>query len=171
MGIVDPGWTISTWRACEPETTPEGWDVQPTHPELLEALADDFISSGYDLQHLHKTIAKSATYQLSSGFPPASGKPSMRKYFARKFIRRLSAEQVYDSIVKDDEPQEPDPDPSARRAGRLSRADAGAGRHPRDQIPRRSLQEGPAISSSSRSARPTANSTSRPAGARSFRRR
>ena len=98
VGIVDPLDDFDLAR-LRPETTPEGWGVQPTHPELLEALADDFISSGYDLQHLHRTIAKSATYQLSSGFP-GEWKAEYAKYFARKFVRRLSAEQVYDSIVK-----------------------------------------------------------------------
>jgi hypothetical protein len=51
------------------------------------------------LQHLFKTIAKSSTYQLSSSFP-GEWKASYAPYFARKFVRRLTAEQVYDSLVK-----------------------------------------------------------------------
>ena len=97
-GIVEPldGFDFSR---MDPDHLPEGWDLQPTHPALLDALAQDFIESGYDLQHLHKQIAKSAAYQLSAGFP-AEWKPDYARYFARKFMRRLTAEQVYDAIVK-----------------------------------------------------------------------
>ncbi len=98
VGIVDPVDDFDLLR-LNADNLPDGWGVQPTHPELLEALTDDFISSGYDLQHLFKVIAKSAAYQLSSSFP-GEWKVDYAKYFARKFVRRLSAEQVYDSIVK-----------------------------------------------------------------------
>ena len=98
VGIVEPLDGFDFDR-MDPNSLPEGWDLQPTHPELLEELARDFIDSGYDLQHLHKRIAKSATYQLSASFP-AEWKPEYARYFARKFIRRLTAEQVYDAIVK-----------------------------------------------------------------------
>ena len=77
----------------------KGWDLQPSHPELLEDLARDFIGSGFDLQHLQKRIVKSSAYQLSASFP-AEWKPAYARYFARKFLVRLSAEQVYDAIVK-----------------------------------------------------------------------
>ena len=98
VGIVDPVDEFDLAR-LNPADVPEGWDVQPSHPELLEALTDDFIRSGYDLQHLFKTIARSSSYQLSSSFP-GEWKASYAKYYARKFVRRLSAEQVYDSMVK-----------------------------------------------------------------------
>ncbi len=98
VGIVDPVDDFDLLR-LNADNLPEGWDVQPSHPELLEALTDDFISSGYDLQHLFRTIAKSAAYQLSSSFP-GEWRAEYAQYFARKFLRRLSAEQVYDSIVK-----------------------------------------------------------------------
>ena len=52
-GIVDP---VDDFRSTNP----------PTHPELLNALANDFRDSGYDLKHLIRTIAESRTYQLSS---------------------------------------------------------------------------------------------------------
>ncbi len=97
-GIVEPldGFDFSR---MDPDNLPANWELQPTHPELLDELADDFIASGYDLQHLHKQIVSSSAYQLSTGFP-AEWKPGYAQYFARKFMRRLSAEQVYDAIVK-----------------------------------------------------------------------
>ena len=38
----------------------------PTNPELLQALADSFVKSGYDLKALVRAITTSATYQLSA---------------------------------------------------------------------------------------------------------
>ncbi|MEZ5396472.1 MAG: DUF1553 domain-containing protein [Bryobacterales bacterium] len=98
VGIVDPVDEFDLAR-LDPNDLPEGWGVQPSHPELLEALTDDFIRSGYDLQHLFRTIARSSAYQLSSSFP-GEWKASYAPYYARKFVRRLTAEQVYDSMVK-----------------------------------------------------------------------
>ena len=97
-GIVEPvdGFDFSR---MDPDDLPDGWDLQPTHPELLEELARDFVESGYDLQHLHKRIVRSSAYQLSANFP-APWKPDYARYFSRKFMKRLSAEQVYDAIVK-----------------------------------------------------------------------
>jgi hypothetical protein len=98
VGIVDPVDEFDLSR-LDPKNVPEGWGVQPTHPELLEALADDFRKSGYDLKRLMKTITQSSTYQLSSRFP-GEWKPDYAKYFARRLVRRLPAEQVYDAMVK-----------------------------------------------------------------------
>ena len=46
-----------------------------------------------------RLIVESSTYQLSSGFR-GEWKDSYAQYFARKFARRLTAEQVYDAVVK-----------------------------------------------------------------------
>ena len=97
-GIVEPLDGFDFER-MNPGELADGWDTQPSHPELLEELARDFIDSGYDLQHLQKRIVKSSAYQLSASFP-AEWKPDYARYFARKFLTRLSAEQVYDAIVK-----------------------------------------------------------------------
>ncbi len=98
VGIVEPldGFDLSR---MDSGSLPEGWEVQPTHPELLEQLAQEFIDSGYDLQHLQKTIVKSSAYQLSADFP-GQWKPEYGDYFARKFIHRMSAEQIFDAVVK-----------------------------------------------------------------------
>jgi hypothetical protein len=45
-----------------------------------------------------RLIAKSNAYQLSSQFP-GEWKSGYAPYFARKFVRRLKAEEVYDSLV------------------------------------------------------------------------
>src|SRR5205085_6784772 len=41
--------------------------ARPTHPELLDWLAREFVASGWDHKKLLKTIAVSATYRQSSG--------------------------------------------------------------------------------------------------------
>lgn len=87
-GIVDPPFAFDL----------SATDTQPSHPELLEALAKDFTSHGFDLRHLIKLIVKSSTYQLSSRYE-GEWKPSHGRYFARHIARRLPAQQVWDAIV------------------------------------------------------------------------
>lgn len=43
-----------------------GQGESPDHPELLDALALDFVTSGWDVKHLVRTIVQSKTYQQSS---------------------------------------------------------------------------------------------------------
>jgi len=53
--------------------TPEDFGLQgeqPTHPELLDWLAVEFMESGWDIKHVLKTIAMSATYRQSSEVTP-----------------------------------------------------------------------------------------------------
>lgn len=71
-------------------------DTQPTHPALLEALADGFIANNYSLRDTLRTIALSSTYQLSSKYGGAHPDDS---YFARRSPRRLSAEVLFDAIA------------------------------------------------------------------------
>ncbi len=68
----------------------------PTNPELLDALAKDFIASGYGLKQLVRTITTSATYQLSA-IPNEFNGPD-RNYFSRFYPRRLTAEVLLDSV-------------------------------------------------------------------------
>lgn len=88
VGIVDPVFGFDLNRLTS----------QPTHPELLEALAKDFMEHGYDLQRLFKLITRSSAYQLSSKFP-GEWKGKYAEYYARKFVRRLKAEEIHDSLV------------------------------------------------------------------------
>ena len=102
-GIVDPVEDFDLDRQDPLKPPPAPWTVQPTHPELLEALAADFRTNGHDLQRLMKLITKSSAYQLSSRWPSAAPggewKEPYARYYARKLVRRLKAEEVYDSIV------------------------------------------------------------------------
>ncbi|HEY0372729.1 MAG TPA: DUF1553 domain-containing protein [Thermoanaerobaculia bacterium] len=70
-------------------------DTQPSHPELLEALADEFIAKNYSLRELLRTIALSRAYQLSSTY---EGPHPDESYFARRQPRRLSSEMLFDAV-------------------------------------------------------------------------
>jgi hypothetical protein len=71
----------------------------PSHPELLDALAGDFVRHGYDLKHLIRTIATSRAYDRSS--LPAASDPGTApaSTYARFAPRRLSAEVLLDAIA------------------------------------------------------------------------
>jgi hypothetical protein len=77
-------------------------DRPASHPELLDWLAYDFMQHGYDLKHTVELILTSRTYQLK--YDPALedhfdiGKPSAPRYFRSPSLRRLTAEELLDSI-------------------------------------------------------------------------
>jgi hypothetical protein len=99
IGMVEPADGFDLLRQDPTNPPPDEWTLQPTHPELLEALATEFEKSGYNLQHILKLIAKSSTYQLSSRFD-GEWKEEWTPLFARKFARRLKAEEAHDAITK-----------------------------------------------------------------------
>lgn len=68
----------------------------PTNPELLDALADSFVKSGYDLKGLLRLILNSRVYQLSSISTP--GNRLDTTFFTHYTIKRLSAEQLLDAM-------------------------------------------------------------------------
>lgn len=71
----------------------------PTHPELLDYLATDLVAGGWRLKRLHKQIMLSAAYQQSSrGNPAGLAKDPDNNLFWRYDARRLSAEELRDSI-------------------------------------------------------------------------
>jgi mono/diheme cytochrome c family protein len=73
----------------------------PTHPELLDALARDFISHGWDIKRLCKQIVLSATYRQSSTHrdPSWDSLDPDNRWLARGPRHRLSAEQVRDAAL------------------------------------------------------------------------
>ena len=68
----------------------------PSNPELLEALTQDFVKSGFDVKHLVRVITGSYAYGLSS-VPTATNRED-RQSFARFYPRRLKAEVLLDGI-------------------------------------------------------------------------
>jgi mono/diheme cytochrome c family protein len=71
----------------------------PTHPELLDWLASEFVAGGWKLKPLHKLILMSETYRAASaGDEAAAARDPLNDAFWRFDPRRLSAEELRDSI-------------------------------------------------------------------------
>ena len=74
--------------------------ARPTHPMLLDWLANQLIKGGWKLKSLHKTIMLSSTYRMSSqGQQAGLAKDPANKLFWRFNMRRLSAEELRDSVL------------------------------------------------------------------------
>ena len=72
-------------------------DTNPaTNPELLTALEDHFLSSGFDLKELIRAITNSRAYQLRA--VPSGGNVVDRQNYSRFYPRRLQAEVLLDAI-------------------------------------------------------------------------
>jgi len=72
----------------------------PTHPELLDWLAREFVAGGWRLKSLHKLIVTSATYRMSSeANVDALARDPDNDLFWRFDMRRLGAEEIRDSIL------------------------------------------------------------------------
>lgn len=72
----------------------------PTHPELLDWLAVEFIESGWDIKHLVKLIVLSDTYQRSSRVTEEmSQRDPLNRAYARQSRHRLEAEMVRDNAL------------------------------------------------------------------------
>jgi len=68
----------------------------PTNPELLAALEQHFIASGFDLKELVRAITRSHTYQLSA--TPNQDNLGDQQNYSRYYPRRLTAEVLLDAI-------------------------------------------------------------------------
>lgn len=99
LGIIEPVDSIDLLRLSA-ATLPGGSTLQPTHPALLESLADSFRSSNYSLRAILKTMTTSSAYQLSSRYTPGTWSEAWTPYFARHYVRRLSAEALLDAIFR-----------------------------------------------------------------------
>lgn len=84
--------------------TPSDFGLQgskPTHPELLDWLANDFMERGWSLKHLVRQIILSRTYQqASSNDSKMEEIDSENTYMWRANRKRLSIEELRDSILK-----------------------------------------------------------------------
>ena len=71
----------------------------PTHPELLDYLADEFVKGGWKLKPLHRLILLSAVYRQSSVNDASLKADPENRFYARFKIRRLDAETLRDSML------------------------------------------------------------------------
>jgi cytochrome c553 len=72
----------------------------PTHPELLDWLAVEFVESGWDVKALVRTLVTSATYRQSSrALPELLARDPANRLYARQDRFRLDAEMVRDNAL------------------------------------------------------------------------
>ncbi|MCA9146860.1 MAG: DUF1553 domain-containing protein, partial [Planctomycetales bacterium] len=72
----------------------------PSHPELLDWLAVEFMDSGWNVKHLIKTIVMSATYRQSSDISPEMNtRDPENRLLARGPRYRMSAEMIRDNAL------------------------------------------------------------------------
>ncbi len=70
----------------------------PSHPALLDSLADEFAASDFDLKHLIRCVCRSEAYQRTSKVMPGNEKPEAELLFARMTPKILTAEQLHDAL-------------------------------------------------------------------------
>jgi mono/diheme cytochrome c family protein len=74
--------------------------ARPSHPELLDWLASEFIRSGWSIKHMHRLIVLSAAYRQSSRIDPAArAKDADARLLWRFPSRRLEAEAIRDAML------------------------------------------------------------------------
>jgi len=83
--------------------TAEDFGVQgerPSHPDLLDWLATEFVASGWDVKHMHKLIVMSATYRQASDWrAELAERDPENRLLARGPRFRVDAEVVRDSAL------------------------------------------------------------------------
>ena len=72
----------------------------PSHPELLDWLATEFVARGWSVKQVHRLILNSAAYQQDSvGAPEAAQKDPENLLLSRFSRRRLNADEIRDSVL------------------------------------------------------------------------
>lgn len=84
-GLIDP---VDALSASNP----------PSHPEVLDELARDFVAHQYDLRHLHRRILNTAAYQR--GWQTNATNAKDERNYSHRLLRRMSAEQVVDAVAQ-----------------------------------------------------------------------
>ncbi|MFN9891626.1 MAG: DUF1549 domain-containing protein, partial [Acidobacteriota bacterium] len=73
--------------------------LKPTHPELLDWLANEYVKGGWLMKPLHRMLTTSATYRQGSSSVAGAGKDPENKLLWKMNRRRLAAEEIRDSML------------------------------------------------------------------------
>jgi hypothetical protein len=75
--------------------------ARPSHPELLDWLARDFLRQGWSIKALHRLLMTSRTYrQTSARRPETEERDPENRLLARMPFQRMQAEVLYDSLLQ-----------------------------------------------------------------------
>lgn len=98
--LVNRFWLLHMGRGIV--NTPGDFGFQgerPTHPELLDWLADEFMGSGWKLKSLHRLMVLSTAYRQCSNHTASLNADPENRLYARFKLRRLDAETLRDSML------------------------------------------------------------------------
>jgi hypothetical protein len=70
---------------------------EPSHPELLDRLTEDFVANGYNTKDLIRWITASQAYHVSSIMTPKNDKDDV--LFSHFLVRPMKPEQMFDSLI------------------------------------------------------------------------
>jgi hypothetical protein len=73
--------------------------LKPTHPELLDWLANEYVKGGWRMKPLHRMLMTSATYRQSSRSTAGAEKDPENKLLSKMNRRRLAAEEIRDTML------------------------------------------------------------------------
>ena len=73
--------------------------LKPTHPELLDWLANEYIKGGWQMKPLHRMLMTSSTYRQSSRSTVGAEKDPENKLLWKMNRRRLAAEEIRDTML------------------------------------------------------------------------
>ena len=74
--------------------------MEPSHPELLDWLAGEFVNSGWSIKHMHRLILNSESYRMASrDLPENLARDRDNKYFWRQSRNRHEVEVIRDQIM------------------------------------------------------------------------
>ncbi len=83
--------------------SPDDFGVQgqaPTHPDLLDALAEHFVKNGWSIKKMHRLMLLSSAYQMSSHASAAADEADPDNRWLHKMpVRRLEAEEIRDAML------------------------------------------------------------------------
>lgn len=75
--------------------------IAPTHPELLDWLATEFVASGWSMKHMHRLMTTSQAYRQTSRVSEEAFEADVdNALLSRMPLRRMDAETLYDSLVQ-----------------------------------------------------------------------
>jgi hypothetical protein len=70
----------------------------PSNPDLLDALAADFVRHGFNLRHLIRTVTSSRAYQLSSQTNEINHQDD--RFFSHAYLKPLTAQVLADAVAQ-----------------------------------------------------------------------
>jgi Protein of unknown function (DUF1553)/Protein of unknown function (DUF1549)/Planctomycete cytochrome C len=99
--IVNRVWQNHFGRGIVPTPNDFGqFGERPTHPELLDWLASEFVDGGWHFKKFHKLILMSSAYRMASTPDPKGLSVDPANSLLWRFnMRRLTAEEVRDSLL------------------------------------------------------------------------